>query len=188
MMGMALVAEPLVEVLLTKKWLPCVPYLQLFCIIGAILPIRHLNSYLFKAVDRVGLALKLQLAGRLFSVLLLIVTCSISIKAILVGEVIATILLVTLFMIFGGGLIRYPLLQQLIDLLPYGLITMGMGASVFAVGLIGVQNPFALLGMQIGVGALVYTLLSHLFRFDPYQEICRVGKNLMKRFQPRTIA
>ena len=33
MLGLAAVAEPLVRMLLTEKWLPCVPFLQLFCII-----------------------------------------------------------------------------------------------------------------------------------------------------------
>lgn len=184
MAGMALVAEPLVEVLLTKKWLPCVPYLQLFCVIGAILPIRHLNSYLFKAVDRVGLALKLQVAARLVSVALLIVTCTISIEAILIGEIFSTIILVGIFTYFGGRLIQYPVRKQLLDMLPYGLITLAMAACVYSIRLLEVQNPFFLLGLQIGTGILIYGILSHLFRFDPYLEICKTATGLAGRFRP----
>jgi teichuronic acid exporter len=36
--GMAVVAEPLIQVLLTEKWLPCVPYMQLSCILFAFTP------------------------------------------------------------------------------------------------------------------------------------------------------
>ena len=183
MAGMALVAEPLVEVLLTKKWLPCVPYLQLFCVIGAILPIRHLNSYLFKAVDRVGLALKLQVAARLVSVALLIVTCTISIEAILIGEIFSTFVLVGIFTYFGGRVIRYPMHRQVLDLVPYGLITLAMAAVVFAVGRAGVHSPLPLLGLQVVSGALVYGLLSHLFRFDPYLECCRSANGLLGRLR-----
>lgn len=35
MMGLALVAEPLVRVILTDKWVPCVPYMQIMCFIYA---------------------------------------------------------------------------------------------------------------------------------------------------------
>jgi O-antigen/teichoic acid export membrane protein len=184
MAGMALVAEPLVEVLLTKKWLPCVPYLQLFCVIGAILPIRHLNSYLFKAVDRVGLALKLQVAARLVSVALLIVTCTISIEAILIGEIFATIILVGIFTYFGGRLIQYPVRKQLLDMLPYLFITVAMAGCVYSIRFLEVQNPFHLLGLQIGTGVLIYGLLSHLFRFDPYLEVCKTAAGLAGRFRP----
>ena len=31
MMGLAVCAEPLIRLLLTEKWLPCVPYLRVFC-------------------------------------------------------------------------------------------------------------------------------------------------------------
>jgi O-antigen/teichoic acid export membrane protein len=31
MVGLAIIAEPLVRILLTDKWLPCVPFLQIFC-------------------------------------------------------------------------------------------------------------------------------------------------------------
>ena len=34
MIGLAAVAKPLVLVLLTEKWLPCVPYLQILCFVG----------------------------------------------------------------------------------------------------------------------------------------------------------
>ena len=36
MMGMAVCAEPLIRLLLTEKWLPCVPYMQVFCAMYAV--------------------------------------------------------------------------------------------------------------------------------------------------------
>ena len=43
MIGLAVVAEPLVIVLLTEKWLPCVPYLQLLCVAGLLRPLVVVN-------------------------------------------------------------------------------------------------------------------------------------------------
>ena len=39
MAGMAAVARPLVSCLLTDKWLPCVPYLQILCFTGMLYPL-----------------------------------------------------------------------------------------------------------------------------------------------------
>jgi teichuronic acid exporter len=36
MVGLAVTAEPLVKLLLTDKWLPCVPFLQIFCAVYAL--------------------------------------------------------------------------------------------------------------------------------------------------------
>jgi len=35
MVGLAVIAEPLVKILLTEKWLPAVPFLQIYCLIYA---------------------------------------------------------------------------------------------------------------------------------------------------------
>ena len=43
MLGLAAVAEPLVRLLLTEKWLPCVPFLQLFCIYTCFNPFKQLT-------------------------------------------------------------------------------------------------------------------------------------------------
>ena len=43
MIGMAIVAEPLVKIVLTEKWLPTVPFLQVFCFTYALMPIHTSN-------------------------------------------------------------------------------------------------------------------------------------------------
>lgn len=47
MVGMALAAEPLISALYSPKWLPAVPFLQLFCLFGITVP---LNSILVQTI------------------------------------------------------------------------------------------------------------------------------------------
>ena len=42
-MGLAVIAEPMVSLILTDKWLPCVPYLRVYCFIFAFYPIHSAN-------------------------------------------------------------------------------------------------------------------------------------------------
>lgn len=51
MVGMAVVAEPLVKIVLTDKWLPAVPFLQIFCISYALMPIHTSN---LQAINAMG--------------------------------------------------------------------------------------------------------------------------------------
>ena len=61
MFGLAAVAEPLVKVLLTDKWLPCVPFLQLACISFVFYPIHNANLTAINSLGRSDVFLKLEI-------------------------------------------------------------------------------------------------------------------------------
>ena len=52
MMGLSACAEPLVSILLTDKWLPCVPFMRIFCITYAFYPVHTANLNAIKALGR----------------------------------------------------------------------------------------------------------------------------------------
>ena len=52
MVGLVVTAEPLVKLLLTDKWLPCVPFLQIFCAGYALWPIHTANLQAMNALGR----------------------------------------------------------------------------------------------------------------------------------------
>ena len=61
MIGLAVVARPLVLVLLTEKWVPAVPYLQLLCIAGLLFPLHLMNLNVLQALGRSDLFLRLEI-------------------------------------------------------------------------------------------------------------------------------
>ena len=61
MIGLAVVAKPLVLVLLTEKWLPCVPYLQLLCMVGMLYPLHAINLNVLMAQGRSDLFFRLEI-------------------------------------------------------------------------------------------------------------------------------
>ena len=50
MIGIAVIARPLVLALLTEKWAECIHYLQLFCILGLLFPLHVININLLQAL------------------------------------------------------------------------------------------------------------------------------------------
>ena len=50
MMAMFFCAEPLVRLVLTEKWLPCVPYLRIICVAYSFWPIHITNQQDINAV------------------------------------------------------------------------------------------------------------------------------------------
>ena len=61
MLGLAAVSTPLVKLLLTDKWLLCVPFVQICCIYYLISAIYIAYLQSFKAVGRSGLSLAMEI-------------------------------------------------------------------------------------------------------------------------------
>lgn len=74
MIGLAFCAKPIVRLLLTEKWLQCVPYLQIFCITYMFWPIHTANLNAIKAMGRSDYFLKLEIAKKIIGMILLLIT------------------------------------------------------------------------------------------------------------------
>ena len=73
MAGLAAVATPLVSLLLTDKWLPCVPYMQVYCFTLAFYPVHSCNLQAINAMGRSDLFLKLEIVKKMVGMMLLVI-------------------------------------------------------------------------------------------------------------------
>lgn len=93
LMGLLLVlAEPLIEFVLTEKWLDTVPYLQIFCINFMFYPILQQSSNPIAAIGHSGVLLKYQFLKRGVNLIILIYTLTIGIRAVCWGIAIGSLL------------------------------------------------------------------------------------------------
>lgn len=155
MMGLAVVAEPFVEIILTEKWLPCVPLLQMFCIIYLFQPIHTANMQAIKAIGRGDVYIKLELIKKAIELVVLLFTMSISIKAIVIGMASLTTAFTFVNAYPNIRLIDYPFIEQMKDICPAigrGLI---MAIAVWSIGKIDMPM-FALLMTQVVAGFGIY--------------------------------
>lgn len=82
MIGMAFIAEPMVSLILTDKWLPCVYFMRLFCISFMFQPIHTANLNAIKAIGRSDMFLKLEIIKKIIGLTALFSTMNISVKAL----------------------------------------------------------------------------------------------------------
>lgn len=96
MVGLAVCAEPVVRLILTEKWLPCVPFMRVFCFTYAFWPIHTANLDAIKALGRSDLFLKLEILKKIVDVIAVLLTMNISVMAmaysLLVGSVLGQII------------------------------------------------------------------------------------------------
>lgn len=180
--GLTLVAKPLVIVLLTDKWLPSVLYLQLLAVLGAMYPLHAIHLNLLKSKGRSDLFLKLEVLKKILVVINIVITWSHGIGAMIIGQVVITIVAYFINSYYTTILIKYSFAEQFRDLAPIALISAVMGASVGLISYyVSISSNYFMLFMQVSTGFIFYILLSWLFKPDPYRMILGLIKN--KLFQ-----
>jgi len=171
MIGLAVVARPLVIVLLTEKWLPCVPYLQLLCLVGLVFPLHLINLNVLLAFGRSNLLLKLEIMKKGLVVLNILITWQWGITAMITGQVIISLVSYYLNAYYNNALLDYSIWEQIGDLYPYLINAVLMGGVVRALAYLPVASHMLLLIYQTMAGMLIYLLLCRLFHCAAYMDL-----------------
>lgn len=168
MMGLVFCAKPIVRLVLTDKWLPCVPFLQVFCITYMFWPVHTANLNAIKALGRSDLFLKLEIVKKIVGLIALFATMNISVKAMAYSLLVVSVLSQIINSWPNRKLLNYGYLEQLKDILPGIIIAVCMGACVYCVHFIGLSDVLTLC-IQIPLGMVIYILLSKILRMESYQ-------------------
>ncbi len=178
MMGIAVCAEPIVRILLTAKWLPCVPYMRIFCFTYAFYPIHTANLNAIKAVGRSDLFLKLEVIKKVVGAVALLCTIWFGPFAIACSLLVTTVLSQIINSWPNKKLLNYKYTDQLKDMLPQIGLSVLMGAIVFCVTFLKLSDVVTLL-IQIPLGMLIYFGGSIIFHVDSFEYIIGVAKNYL---------
>lgn len=170
LIGLALIAKPLVRVVLTEKWIQSVIFMQLFCLSFMTYPIQTANINVIKAVGESGTYLKCELIKRTVQIVFLIVALFISPLAVCVSFLLTNIIACFIFAYPNGRIIKYSFINQLKDLINIILAVMIMTLIVYMLGKIPVYDIIRIL-MMIILGCVSYIISLELLKVDAYIDI-----------------
>lgn len=159
MLGFAAIAESFVKLVLTEKWLPCVPLLRLLCVVYLFQPIHTANMQAIKAIGRSDIVLKLEIIKKTIELVCLVWVVRISVNAIAVSMAVMTVAFIFVNAIPNSRLLNYGYIEQIKDLFPAVVMSLAMACLVSWIGKISIPS-FLLLIIQIFVGGISYALLS----------------------------
>lgn len=180
MIGMAACATELVSLILTDKWLPCVPYLQILCISYMLWPLHSANLNAIKALGRSDMFLKLEIIKKIIGLALLAISIPISVLAITWSLLISGILSVIVNAWPNRKLLGYSVEQQVTDILPNIIMAAIMGAAIVAIG--HTSMPLLLkLVVQVVVGAIIYIAESRIAKNETFSYILDMVKNYRQK-------
>lgn len=180
MMGLLFCAESIVKLLLTDKWLSCVPYLRIFCFTYMFWPIHTANLNAIKAMGRSDLFLRLEVLKKAVGLILLLLTMRISVMAMAYSLIISSLFSQLANSWPNWRLLNYNYLEQLRDILPSIIIATGMGGSVYLVGYLPLPTISTLM-IQIIVGAAIYIGASALLKLEEFEYLLGMVKSFLKK-------
>ena len=179
MFGIMAVGEPLIHLLLTDKWLPCLPYLYVFCFVSGMMPIHTANLNAIKAMGRSDLYLKMEIIKKSVGILIILVAMKISVLALGISAAVYTMFAGVVNAFPNKKLLGYSYLEQMKDILPAFLLSATMAVIVYILPLPEMHTILVLL-ISACAGAAIYILGSIVFKFESYKYILDMVQKLLK--------
>lgn len=176
MIGLAFCAKPIVQIVLTDKWLPCVPYLQIFCISYLFWPIHTANLNAIKAMGRSDLFLKLEVIKKFIGMILLLITMNISVMAMAYSLLISGLISQVINSWPNRYLLKYSYIDQIKDILPNIVMALIMGVFVYFINYLNLSVLVSLM-VQIILGGIIYLVLSIFTKNDSFIYLINILKN-----------
>lgn len=180
MIGLAVCAESIIKIILTDKWLPCMPFLRIFCFTYAFYPIHTANLNAIKSLGRSDLFLKLEIIKKIVGLTAVLSTMWFGVMAMAYGLIVTSVLSQIINSFPNKKLLNYSYINQIKDILPQIILSIIMGCSVYLIQMLGLNSVITLF-IQVLLGVLVYVSGSILFKIDCFSYLLDILKSIFNR-------
>ena len=167
MAGLIAVAEPMVKLLLTERYLPCVPMLRMLCIAYATWPLHVANLQAINALGRSEIFLKLEIIKKAVGVAALLISLPFGIYTMVALKAVTDFLCTFINAYPNKKLLGYSFFEQWRDVFPSLLLSAVMCAAVYGIQFF-IQGTLLTLVVQILAGVAIYGGLSWIFKVESF--------------------
>ena len=161
LIGAIMSAKPLIMLLLTEKWAPCIGFFMLFCFFRLIGCVTSVDKQAYYALGRSDIALYYEVGLLTANLLMLFYTVRISIWAIAIGATIIEFLGSLMLCVISSQIYGYSLLNRFSDFCKPLLNSIVMAVVLYGITLLGMSYINTLI-LQIAVGLVVYYIMASI--------------------------
>ncbi len=175
MIGLAVTAPSVIKLLLTDKWMFCVPYFRVFCIYYMFYPIFTVNLNAINAMGRSDLFLKIEIVKKVVGFFVLFSSMWFGVWVMACCLLIENLSEQIIDSFPNRKLINYSYFAQMKDILPNILLAVFMGVCVYFVHFLNIVY-WAQLIIQIILGAFIYITGSFIFKLESFTYLLDMWK------------
>jgi len=166
----------MVQVLLTEKWMLCVPFIRLECLFYLTLPIIYVQGQATKAIGNSGIGLMLEFLKILLTIISIAIFNTINIYLLISFRTVISFITLIILIAINKKLIDYCWHEVFADVYKSLICSIVMGVSVYCIQLLSMSNILTLL-LQIIIGVLIYAGLSILTRNQVVNYILKLTRS-----------
>jgi len=179
MLTLIVVAKPFIILLLTEKWAPMIPYLQLLCIIGVLYPLHAINVQVLIAQGKSNLNFKLSMLKNALRIINIIIMYRFGVIFIILGEIIVSLLALFVNTFYTHKLLNYGLIKQWNDINKIVLSAIISGIINYIV-IMNLNNLWFMF-LVGGTGTLsIFIITQYFFNKTLFMEILSLKSIFMK--------
>ena len=177
MVGLAALANPIINILLTDKWIGVVLLLQILCLDWMFDHITSINLNLLWVKGRSDLSLKLEFIKKTIAIIILFLSIPWGVEGMCWGRVFYSLIATYLNTTYTKKLISLSFSQQIKDITPSLVLAFLMGGCIYCLNSF---IPSFILQLICGfiLGVIFYLSLAYLFKIQSFNDIlCLIKKN-----------
>ncbi|MEG1607322.1 MAG: lipopolysaccharide biosynthesis protein [Mucinivorans sp.] len=173
MIALCMMAHPLIELLLTEKWLPAVPFFQILCIAYMWDPVMKINHNMLNVKGRSDYFLRAEFIKKATAIIILVATIPFGITVMCLGLIVYSFADMLIIIHFTHRLTQITLVQQAKTLMPIILLSVTMGLVIWLVMFI---STTALWQLILGsLAAMIYYFsVSYLLKFNELNQLLSI--------------
>lgn len=186
LIGMAALAETLIELLFTTKWMGSVPYLKLICIAYMFYPVGETHVRTIRALGRSDITMRTIFEAETLNIIFLVAAILFHCdgKGIVVTWIASSIVMAIVNGIADRKMIGYGLREQTKDLLFTGISVVVMYFAVNALAAIQI-NLFVKIIIQIITGTLIYIGMSYMINRATLKYVLGAGASYISKLKKK---
>lgn len=174
MIVLVVLGKPLIILILTEKWLPLVPYMQILCISSMLYPLHAINLNLLQIKGRSDLFLKLEVIKKIIGSIVLIITIPLGVFGLCIGIIFTSYLCLLINTHYTGKLINLGFWKQANDITPFLLLSFLSGIiSYFSI--FWVNNLILKVLIGGSMGFTIYLLCAYLLKFEEIADLKKIA-------------
>lgn len=160
-----IVAKPVIVLMLTDKWIDCVPYFQILCIGGMAEALGDINYNAVAAIGKSRVLFRWTCIKSVIGILLIVGGSFFGVKGIIGAVTVRFYLVFMIHASLAAHYLNFSIFNQLKDLFEIALVAAMAGAVTYLVGskLFAGLNMYHVAGIQVIIYALTYFLLTCFF-------------------------
>lgn len=176
---LGVLAEPLVRLLLTDKWLPSAELLSILCFAYMWYPVMVINNQILNVKGRSDYFLRAEIIKKVVAIGILCATLPFGVRVLCWGIVLYNFLDMGIIIYYSRKVISTGYREQVRNIIPLFLLSWGMGISIYLCQLFfDGGSLFLQLVLCWVVAFTTYMVLSFIFRIQEFQQVLLLIKKI----------